>query len=134
MAPHRLRRAEVTLQKVLFDSSFLMAVVEHPTTWYEDIVDGVGKFQPVMLECVKEELEKIALGQGKKSRVARLSLEMASEFEVDPCGSARVDDEIVSAAVTCGAMVATVDSELTRAAKRAHQRVITLRKGRVALG
>ena len=122
------------MQKVLFDSSFLMAVVETPTTWYEDIVGAIGKFQPVLLECVKEELEKLASGHGSRARTANLSLEMASEFQFDPCGSARVDDEIVSAAVTGGAVVATADSELARSVRAAHQKVISLRKGRVAFG
>jgi len=44
------------LRKVVFDSSFLMAVVETPTTWYEDIVEKVGKFEPVILDCAKAEL------------------------------------------------------------------------------
>ncbi|MDG6962113.1 MAG: hypothetical protein JRN71_06690 [Nitrososphaerota archaeon] len=46
---------ERSLRKVIFDSSFLMAVVERPTTWFEDIVDNIGKFQPVLLDCVRDE-------------------------------------------------------------------------------
>jgi len=118
--------------QVLFDSSFLMAVVENPTTWYEDMVDEIGKFQPVLLECVKGELEKLASGQGRRARTARLALDIASSFAIGPCGSAHVDDEIVSAAVTGGSIVATADSELARAARAAHREVISLRKGRVA--
>lgn len=110
-----------------------MAVVETPTTWYEDIVDEIGRFQPVLLECVKEELDRLAKGDGKRARTARLSLELASKFHIDPCGSAHVDDEIVSAAVTCGAIVATADTELARSVNAAHQKVISLRKGRVWL-
>jgi rRNA-processing protein FCF1 len=122
------------LQKVIFDSSFLMAVVESPTTWYEDITDSMGKFQPVLLTCVKSELERLAGGEGKRARTARLALELASEFESRDCGSAKVDDEIVSAASTMGAFVATADSELGESVRAAHRKVISLSRGRVAVG
>jgi len=122
------------LQQVIFDSSFLMAVVETPTTWFEDIIGGVGRFQPVLPDCVRAELEKIASEQSKKARTARVSLELASKFSKIPCGSARVDDEIVSAALSSGAMVATVDTELLRALRGAHVKVISLRAGRVQIG
>jgi len=121
------------LKQIVFDSSFLMAVIETPTTWFEDLVDNVGKFQPVLLGCVRSELEKLASGQGRKSRTARVCLDMASKFATLPCGTASADDEIVSAALSRGALVATVDKELARAAKGAHLTVVSLRKGRVAV-
>ncbi|HUK79927.1 MAG TPA: hypothetical protein VLU91_04625 [Nitrososphaerales archaeon] len=119
--------------EVVFDSSFLMSVVEKPTTWYEDIVDAIGKFQPVLLDCVGTELQKIASGQGKRSRTARVALDLASAFRRRPCGSARVDDEIISAAAGSGRLVATTDRDLSKGARAAHVRVITLSKGRVTL-
>lgn len=122
------------MQKVIFDSSFLMAVVETPTTWFEDMVEGVGRFQPVLLSCVKEELERLASGQGKKSRSARVALDMASGFAGGRCGGAPVDDEIVSQALTARAYVATTDSELLRSLRGAHVKAVTLRGGRVSVG
>jgi rRNA-processing protein FCF1 len=122
------------LQKVIFDSSFLMAVVESPTTWFEDIVDSIGRFQPVLLSCVREELERLASGQGRRARSARVALELASKFSALPCGKASVDDEIASLALTKGALVATVDSGLLRSLRASHVRVVTLRRGRVSLG
>lgn len=119
------------MQKVIFDSSFLMAVVERPTTWFEDMVEGIGNFQPVLLACVRGELERIASGQGKKSRSARVALEMAAGFAKGGCGSASVDDEIVSHAITAGAIVATTDSGLLRSLKAARVKAVTLRGGRV---
>jgi rRNA-processing protein FCF1 len=121
------------LQKVIFDSSFLMAVVERPTTWFEDAVDGIGKFQPVLPNCVKRELEKLASGSTKKARTARVALELAEEFVTMKCGTVAVDDEIVSMALTAKALVATADSGLALAARSAHVRTITLRSGRVAV-
>jgi rRNA-processing protein FCF1 len=122
------------LQQVIFDSSFLIAVVENPTTWFEDMVEGIGKFQPVLLDCVRKELEGMASGRYRKSRVARMSLELASKFKSVPCGGAKVDDEIVSASLSLGACVATADKELQRALRSAHVKVISLRAGRVAFG
>ena len=119
--------------KVIFDSSFLMAVAEHPTTWFEDMVEGIGKFEPVLLECVSRELEKLASGQGRRARAARVSLDMSTKFSRVPCGRAKVDDEIASAALGSKGLVATADAELIRALKSAHVGVISLSGGRVAL-
>ena len=124
----------MTLQKVIFDSSFLMAVVERPTTWYEDMVDGIGRFEPVLLDCVRRELERMAAAQDKRARTARVGLDLASKFLGMPTGNARVDDEIVSAALTGKALVATTDADLARSLRAAHVRVVTLKSGRVALG
>ncbi|MDG6938483.1 MAG: hypothetical protein JRM74_03660 [Nitrososphaerota archaeon] len=119
------------MQKIIFDSSFLMAVVERPTTWFEDMVGALGAFQPVLLDCVRAELQKLASSGGVRSRTARVALDLASRFASGPCGSARVDDELVSAAKTSGALVATVDSGLLAALKAARVRAVTLSSGRV---
>lgn len=121
------------MQEVVFDSSFLMAVAERPTTWLEDIVDKTGKVQPVLLSCVRRELERLASGDGKKARLARVALEMAAGFGGGPCGGASVDDELVSYALTGGALVATTDSELLRSLKAARVKAVTLRGGRAVL-
>jgi len=121
------------LNEVIFDSSFLMAVVERPTTWYEDLVDMIGNFQPVLLDCVSAELQKLSSSRGRRSRTARVALDLASAFKRLPCGGARVDDEIVSVAADGKHLIATTDRELSRSARASHIPVITLRKGRVAL-
>lgn len=123
----------MSLQKVIFDSSFLMAVSERPTTWYEDMIDGLGGFEPVLLDCVRGELQKMADANGRRARTARVSLELASEFSRLPCGAANVDDEIVSAALSTKSLVATADSELARSLESVHVRVISLKSGRVAV-
>ncbi len=117
---------------VLFDSSFLMAIVEHPTTWFEDITDIVGKVRPAVLKCTAEELQKIAQKQLKKSRTAALALEFTKEFAVEKSGSGKVDDEIVSYALAKHCAVATVDRELVRTLRARKVRVLGLRSGRVA--
>jgi rRNA-processing protein FCF1 len=122
------------LQLVIFDSSFLMAVAEEPTMWFDDIVESLGKFQPILLVCVREELANLASGRGKKARAARVALELASKFATVHCGKGAVDDEIVSAALTQGAVVATTDAGLVHSLKTASLRVVSLRSGRVSLG
>ena len=116
---------------VIFDSSFLMAVSEKPTTWFEDITEKVGKFDPVMMECVLRELKALASSQGAKSRLARVAIELGKSFNTAPCGEARVDDEIASAALGMEALVATADSGLAKSLRSLHVGVIALRSGRV---
>ncbi len=118
---------------VVFDSSFLMAIVEHPTTWFEDITDEVGKVRPAVLRCTVEELTKISQKQLKKSRSASLALELAKDFAVERSGSGKVDDEIVSFALERRCAVATVDRELIRTLKARRVKVLGLRSRRVAL-
>ena len=121
------------MQQVIFDSSFLMALAERPTTWFEDMVEALGRFEPVLPSCVRGELERLAAGEGKKARSARVALELSSKFAAERCGGASVDDEVVSAALTSGGMAATTDSQLLRSLKSAGVRVVTLRQGRVSL-
>ena len=121
------------MQQVIFDSSFLMAVAEDPTTWFEDIVEKVGRFEPALPACVRAELERFASSNGKRSRTARVALTIASRFSPIPCGRAPVDDEIASAAMSNGAFVATTDAALTRTLIAMKVRVVSLSRGRVAL-
>jgi len=121
------------LRKVLFDSSFLMSVSENPTEWREGIGGLIGSFEPVLLDCVKEELVAISASQGKKAGLAKVALQLAAGFMPGPCGRAKVDDELVSAALGSGAAVATVDRTLTATLRAAHVDVVGLSSGRVRL-
>jgi rRNA-processing protein FCF1 len=118
------------LTKVIFDSSFLMAVAETPTTWFEDISEQVGKLEPVALECVLAELGRLASGLGRRSRAARVACEIARTFGRAPSGPAGTDEEIVSAALTMGAAVATADRDLATTLKARRVPVFGLRAGR----
>ena len=122
------------MRKVVFDSSFLIAVLEKPTTWYEDISEKVGRFQPVILDCVKKELTKLSEGETKRARYARLALELTKEFELEMCGGGLpVDDEITSYSKGASAFVATVDAKLLSSLRKTRVGAITLKSGRVAL-
>ncbi len=110
-----------------------MAIVEHPTTWFEDITEKVGKVRPVTLDCVVEELKRISRRQGKRSKFASLALEFAGDFGVEPSGTGRVDDEIVSYAISKNSAVATVDGDLIKTLKARRVKVVGLKNGRVAV-
>ena len=119
--------------QVIFDSSFLMAVVENPTTWFEDMTELLGKFRPATLDCVLAELRSLARGTTRRSRYAELALQLGKKFDSVSSGSADVDGEIVSYALSHNATVATIDRELIRSLRELGIKVVTLRRRRVAL-
>ena len=121
------------MRTVIFDSSFLIAVAEHPTQWKEDIIDSIGGFEPVMLKCVEEELSRISSGGGKRAKFARVALQLAGGFRSAPSGRADVDDEISSAALGTNAIVATSDRELAKSLRALHVQVVGLRSGRATI-
>ena len=120
-------------KEIIFDSSFLMAVAERPTAWKTDITDAVGGFEPILLQPVRAELQRLASGGGKRASAARVALEMAGGFKAGESGDGRPDDEIVSAALQAGAAVATTDAALASTLRRLHVQVITLRSGRAVV-
>ena len=121
------------MRKVLFDSSFLMSVSESPTGWEDAMAEAIGPYEPVLLDCVRDELAELSKGQERRAKLARVALQLASGFSHESSGSAAVDDELVSAALESGAAVATVDNELAATLRAVHVEVVGLRSGRVAL-
>jgi rRNA-processing protein FCF1 len=121
---------------VAFDSSFLVAIMETPTTWNEDILEKVGSFTPVVLSSVRDELRRLAARGDKKGKFAALALGLIEQgrFSLEPDGNGRPDDEMISFALRERAAVATIDADLARRlrASRVHT-VITLRGGRVSI-
>jgi rRNA-processing protein FCF1 len=123
------------LKKVAFDSSFLIAIMERPTPWSEDIAEKVGAFTPVVLSSVRDELKRLSAKKDKKGRYAGLVLELLEQgtFSLELDGKGKPDDEIVSFALSQRAAVATIDSELAARLRASRvQPVVTLRGGRVS--
>ena len=121
------------MKQVVFDSSFLLAVMEKPTTWLDDITTKLGGFQPVMLDCVRKELSGLAVTRGKKGKLATLALEASKSFQAGACGTGHPDDEILRYATSRRAVVATLDRGILEALKRSRLSAVTLRGGRVAV-
>jgi len=121
------------MPELVFDSSFLMAVVENPTTWFEDMTAKLGKLEAVVPECVLGELARISAGEGKRSKFARVAVDLAGSFKRAKCLGEEVDDCVVGLASRRKAMVATVDAEMIMTLKRSRTKVVTLRRGRVSI-
>jgi rRNA-processing protein FCF1 len=118
---------------VVLDSSFLIAVMERPTPWSQDITEKVGSFVPVVISSVRDELTRLA-GR-KKGGFAKLALELLDRGDLTlerDGGGGKPDDEIISFALERGAAVATIDSDLATRLRASRVPVITLRGGRVS--
>ena len=111
----------------------MIAVTEEPTSWYEDMSELVGKFEPMILECVQTELEALSRGRGRRARRASLAISLSNGFRTEKSGKASVDDEIISFAQSNKAVVATLDGELIRTLRSLGIVGVTLRRGRVSL-
>jgi len=137
MAPDRVGRRKVApALKVLLDSSFLIAVMEHPTPWREDMTERVGRFQPVVIQPVYDELVRLSTSKNRASRYASLAKEMVDRGAIglqQPTGHGLADDELISLALDENAFVATLDAGLIRQLKAVHVRVVTLSGGRVSI-
>lgn len=136
MALDRLRSDKVRrTRRVLFDSSFLISVMEHPTPWQGDIQELVGRHDGVVLQPIESELRRLADRGGRESRFARLALGLIDRgtLRVGASAGSRADEELVSNALEDGAVVATVDGDLIRQLRASHVAVLSLRRGRVEL-
>jgi rRNA-processing protein FCF1 len=63
-------------RRVLFDSSFVIAILQRPTPWYDDLLEQIGGFEPVVIGPVYEELERLSKGERELSRCAGLAMEL----------------------------------------------------------
>lgn len=118
---------------MLFDTSFLVAIMEHPTSWREDMTEKVGGFDPVVIGPVYSELERIAGGNGRAARFAALAKELVDSGSLrrEAGGPGRADDELISMALGGGALVATVDSAMIEQLRALRVGVVRLRGGRI---
>jgi rRNA-processing protein FCF1 len=134
LAVDRLRSDKVgRKRKILFDSSFLIAVMEHPTAWERDLLGCVGYHQGVVILPVYEELVRLAGGGGRQSPFARLALQLVDEGRIalERSLGDSADEELVSYALREGAAVATVDRALIRQLRASRVGVVSLSRGRV---
>lgn len=131
LGPDKVRRP----RKVLFDSSFLIAVMEHPTPWQGDMLEKLGMFQGVVIHPVYAELVRLAERHGPQSGFARLALDLVEDgtIRLESSEGGRADEELVSYALREGATVATIDGGLIRQLEAAHVPVLSLRGGRVQM-
>ena len=109
--------------------------MERPTSWSEDILEKVGRFEPVVITPVYAELERLAAGRRREARFASLAKQLADSgsLKVEDTGGERADEELVSKALDDDAFVATVDAALIEQLRASRVGVLRLRRGRVEL-
>ena len=125
------------MNEVIFDTNFLMLLVEKPSNIVEDIFRILD---PVVLEvpsCVMDELIRLSSSKHvKKSKIATLSIEIAKShmkvIEVSSGGS--VDDKIVTyARGKANVFIATMDYELRKRLMRENLKCVTLSNNKIVL-
>jgi uncharacterized protein len=100
--------------RVLIDANALMAQVQFRLDIFTELTQCIGACEPVLLDCVREELRGLAAGRGKDGSSARSALIIAEKCTVVETGSLEgtVDEKILYFASTHGCMVFTNDRDL----------------------
>jgi rRNA-processing protein FCF1 len=109
--------------------------MERPTSWQDDILEKIGRFEGVIIGPVQVELKRLVERKGREAGFARLALELVDDgtMKLDSSGGIRADEELVSYALREGAAVATIDHALIKQLEASHIDVLSLSGGRVDL-
>lgn len=104
--------------KFLLDTNFLMAVGQFKIDVFEQLSE-FGRPEIYTLDLVVEELEKLKAGKGRKSRSAKLALNLIEQKDIRVLKSREslADDELVRQA-RMGYTVCTQDRELLERLKK----------------
>lgn len=120
------------MQKIVFDTSFLLSIVAKPTDWEDQLKDILGNYEGIVLLPVRRELELLASKKNKKSKIARVALLISKNFNfVEEAGKA--DEAIITYCMRNKAIAATTDNELRNTLMRNGVRVIVLSRGRLSI-
>src|SRR5512137_2481783 len=100
--------------RVLIDANALMAQLQFKLDIFAELTQCIGAYEPVLLDCVRDELRGLAAGHGKDGSSARSALVLAEKCTVVETGSLKgsVDEKILYFASTHGCMVFTNDRDL----------------------
>lgn len=99
-----------------------------------ELEDHLGKIEFVIPTIVIRELNRIASLAGiKRSKEAKLALELANKFKIIELEGAAADDVITAYAVRHKCFAATIDSELKNKLRRNSVNVITLSNNRLKI-
>jgi rRNA-processing protein FCF1 len=94
-----------------------MAQLQFRLDIFAELTQCIGAYEPVLLDCVRDELRGLATGHGKDGSSARSALILAEKCTVVETGSLEgsVDEKILYYASTHGCMVFTNDRDLRTA-------------------
>jgi uncharacterized protein len=100
--------------RVLIDANALMAQLQFRRDIFAELTQCIGAYEPVLLDCVRDELRGLAAGRGKDGSSARSALILGEKCTVVETGSLEgsVDEKILYFASTHGCMVFTNDRDL----------------------
>ena len=115
MAPHRDGCPDRV--RVLLDANALMAQLQFRLDIFAELTRCIGAYEPVLLDCVRDELCGLAASHGREGSSARSALILAERCTVTEAGSdeGSVDEKILYYASTHGCMVFTNDRDLRTA-------------------
>lgn len=121
-----------TSRLVVLDTSALMALYDRIPV-FELIEEAIGAYRCVVPSCVKDELLKHARGPSiRKAKAALLALELVSNRCVETACPSRspVDDAVIAVAKEMSALLATMDLEMARRARRSGVPVLVYRSSK----
>ena len=112
--------------RVILDTNALMMPFQLSLNLDKLLRDLLGSWEPVLLSCVRDELEKLAEGG---DRHAKAALRLAERYP-EEMAEGKGDDAILKAAVRMGegALVVTNDAGLRKRLKDAGVRTAYLRQ------
>lgn len=117
---------------VICDTSFLIHLATKKIKNIDNIGTEIGKLDFIILDAVKNELEKLCTDQNKKLK-ATTTLNFIKNFKVIPISGNYADDAIISYVQEHGGMIATMDKELKNKAKSLGASILTLSNDNVVL-
>jgi len=130
METHRIwRNSGLVMKKVILDTNFLTLPYQFKIDIFEEIKRVVQEDHEILtLDCVVEELKKIAKGKGKNAIAARVALELMEKKGVKILRTKkRNTDKVILSISDENTIVATNDKELRGKLKDKKIKVLYLR-------
>jgi rRNA-processing protein FCF1 len=115
---------------VLLDANALLVPVQFGIDIFEEIGRIVGGFEPLTLDSVLEELDRLSRGKGRDAIAARVGRSLCERCRVlkTSAPAVPVDEQLVLYAKEHGCIVVTNDRQLRTTLLEQGIDVITLRK------
>ncbi len=116
--------------KILIDTSFLLACIQKGENLFYKLEEILKiPIEPIILENVLKELEKISMKRGKKSKEAKLALEIANKYKkISYNENISTDEALLEIAFKNKYPVLTCDMKLKKKLRERKLPVIFLKK------
>lgn len=116
--------------KILIDTSFLLACVQKGEDLFYKVEEALKiPIEPIILENILKELERILMKKGKKSKEAKLALEIANKYnKIAYNENVPTDEALLEIAFKNKYSVLTCDIKLKKKLREKKIPVIFLKK------